>query len=56
MNAAGVGWLAACTAALVQALLGRPPFEPSVLSPVLILAGLAVWAAGAAYSIISTHR
>ena len=55
LHAAGIGWLAACTAALGQALLGRAPLEPSLLTTVIV-AGLTVWAAGAAYSIISTHR
>jgi hypothetical protein len=52
VHAAGVGWLAACTAALGQALLGRAPLEPSLLTT-LIVAGLTVWAASAAYSVLS---
>jgi hypothetical protein len=55
LHAAGIGWLAACTAALLQALLGRAPLEPSVLTT-LTLAGLTVWAVSAAYSLISWHH
>lgn len=55
LHAAGIGWLAACTAALAQALLGSPPLDPSVLTA-LIGAGLAVWAAVAAYSLFCWRR
>jgi hypothetical protein len=55
VHAAGVGWLAACTAALVQALLGRAPLEPAVLT-LLILAGLAVWAVSAGASLVAWRR
>lgn len=43
MHVAGVAWLAACTAALLQALVGRSPFEASAL-PAVTVAGLVVWA------------
>jgi hypothetical protein len=52
IHAAGIGWLAASTAALVQALLGRPPLEASILT-VVIVAGLSVWAAVAVYSLLT---
>jgi hypothetical protein len=55
LHAAGIGWLAACTAALVQALLGLPPLEVSVLTT-LILAGLSVSAAAVGYSFLSRSR
>jgi len=42
LHAAAIGWLVACTAALVQALLGRPPLEMSI-SPALLAGGLFVW-------------
>lgn len=45
IHAVGIGWLAATAVALAQALLGRPPFETSLLT-VLIVAGLLVaWVA-----------
>jgi hypothetical protein len=43
VHVASVGWLTACLAALAQAVLGRPPLEPSILSTIIVL-GLAVWA------------
>jgi hypothetical protein len=43
VHAAGIAWLAACLAALGQAVLGHRPLGPSVLTA-LVLAGLAVWA------------
>ena len=55
LHAAGVGWLAACTAALTQAVLGYPTLEPSILTA-LIVTGLAVWAAAAARSLIAWRR
>jgi hypothetical protein len=55
LHAAGAGWLAACTAALVQAALGRSPLEASILT-LAVVAGLTVWAAGAAYSAASWYR
>jgi hypothetical protein len=51
VHAAGIGWLAACTAALVQAFLGRAPLEASVLTAVIV-AGLTVWAVSASRSFI----
>jgi hypothetical protein len=44
----GIGWLTAAAAALIQALLGRAPFDPLPLTP-LLLAGLALWAVGSVY-------
>jgi hypothetical protein len=55
VHAAGIGWLAACTAALVQALLGWAPLEPSVLTA-LIVAGLTVWAVSAGRSFIAWRQ
>jgi hypothetical protein len=55
LHAAGVGWLVACTAALGQALLGRPPLEASVLSAVIV-AGFTLWAAGAAHALLGWRR
>jgi hypothetical protein len=55
LHIAGVAWLAASTAALVQAMLGRPPMEMSFLTT-LIAAGLAVWAVAAARSVVSWVR
>ena len=52
LHAAGIGWLAACTAALVQALLGNAPLEASILTTVIV-AGLAVWAAGASHALLT---
>jgi hypothetical protein len=55
VHAAGVGWLAACTGALVQAFLGRAPLEPSVLTT-LIVAGLTAWAVSAGRSLIAWRQ
>jgi hypothetical protein len=55
LHVAGLGWLAACTAALAQAVLGHPPLEASVLTA-LIVAGLAVWAGVAGRSLLSWRR
>ena len=55
LHAAGIGWLAACTAALIQAILGHPTLEPSILTA-LIVAGLAVWAAAAGRTLISWRQ
>ena len=55
IQAAGIGWLAAGTAALVQALAGRPPLEISGLTAVIVT-GVAVWAAVAGYSLMSWRR
>jgi hypothetical protein len=55
LHAAGIGWLAACGAALLQALLGRPPLETSLLSA-LIVAGLVTWAAGAGHTLLTWRR
>jgi hypothetical protein len=55
LHVAGIGWLAACTAALVQALLGDPPLETSLLTT-LIVAGLALWAAGASQTLLTWRR
>jgi hypothetical protein len=50
VHVAGVAWLAACAAALLQATLGQPPMEPSALS-VAIVAGVAAWAATVAAAV-----
>jgi hypothetical protein len=55
LHAAGIGWLAACTAALIQALAGRPPLDASLLS-VLVVAGLGLWAAGARHTLLTWRR
>lgn len=55
LHAAGIGWLAACTAALVQAVLGHSPLDASILT-LVIVAGLTVWAAVAAHSVASWCR
>jgi hypothetical protein len=55
LHAAGIGWLAACTAALAQALLGQPPLEASLITG-LIVAGLAVWTTTAGAALISRWR
>ena len=52
LHIAGIGWLAACTAALAQALLGHAPLEASPLTT-LIVAGLALWAAGASHTLLT---
>jgi hypothetical protein len=55
LHAAGIGWLAACTAALAQAILGQPPLEMTLLTT-LIVAGLALWAAGASHTLLTWRR
>jgi hypothetical protein len=55
LHAAGIGWLAASTAALAQAVLGDPPLDASLLTAV-IGAGVAVWAAVAGYSLLCWRR
>jgi hypothetical protein len=55
VHAAGIGWLVACTAALVQALIGDPPLEASILTT-LIVAGLFLWAAGASQTLLTWRR
>lgn len=52
VHVAGAGWLVACTAALLQSLVGRPPIEASVL-PRVTVAGLAVWAVVGGYALLS---
>jgi hypothetical protein len=52
VHLAGIGWLTACAAALVQALLGQAPLEPSILTG-LTVAGLTGWAASAVHSLIA---
>ncbi len=54
VHAAGIGWLAACLATLVPALLGEPPLEPRA-STVAIL-GLVVWAAVALRALAALVR
>jgi hypothetical protein len=55
LHAAGIGWLTACTAALAQALFGDPPLGASILT-VVIVAGLAVWAAAASQTLLTWRR
>ena len=55
LHAVGIGWLAACAAALVQALLGHAPLEASILTTVIV-AGLAMWAAGASHALLLWRR
>jgi hypothetical protein len=55
IHIAGIGWLLACTAALVQALLGEPPFEASFVSAVII-AALASWTGTVGYSLVAWFR
>ena len=55
LHLAGIAWLVAVTAALVQALVGRPPLEMSLLSA-LIAAGVVVWAGAGAYAFLSWRR
>jgi hypothetical protein len=43
VHAAGIGWLTACVAALVPALLGESPLEPAAATVAIL--GLVVWAA-----------
>jgi hypothetical protein len=50
VHVAGVAWLAACAAALLQAVLGQPPMERSALS-LVIVAGVAAWATTAAAAV-----
>ena len=55
IQAAGIGWLAATTATLVQALLGRPPLDPTPLLVVMGV-GLAVWTIAAGYAFAAAWR
>jgi hypothetical protein len=55
VHAAGIGWLAACAGALAQAALGARPLDASTLT-VLIVAGLAVWAAVAGFALLAWYR
>jgi hypothetical protein len=55
LHAVGAGWLAACAAALLQALVGQPPLGASVLT-VVIVAGLTLWAAGASHALLTWRR
>ena len=55
LHTVGIGWLAACTAALVQALLGRPPLDASFLTAVIV-AGLVVWVGSAGYALVVWRR
>jgi RNA polymerase sigma factor (sigma-70 family) len=55
LHAVGIGWLSACAAALMQALLGHAPLEASILTTVIV-AGLAVWAAGASHALLTWRR
>jgi hypothetical protein len=55
LHAAGIGWLAACSAALIQALLGDAPLEASLLTTLIAL-GLITWAAGASHTLLTWRR
>jgi nitroreductase len=55
LHAAGIGWLAACVAALWQALAGHSLFEPSGFTA-MIMTGLVVWAAVAVWMLVSWSR
>ena len=55
LHTVAIGWLAACTAALVQALLGRPPLD-AVVPTAVIVAGLVVWVGGAGYALVVWRR
>ena len=55
LHAAGIGWLAACAAALAQAVLGHAPLEASLLTALIVL-GLALWAAGASQTLLTWRR
>jgi hypothetical protein len=52
IHVSSASWLAACTAALLQALLGRAPFSTPILT-VVVVAGLAVWAVAVARSAVA---
>lgn len=51
----GVGWIAACTAALLQALAGGPPFEVSAFSMVMLV-GLVAYAVAGTAGLLSWRR
>ena len=55
LHAVGIGWIAACTAALTQALLGHAPFQASILTTVIV-GGVALWAAGTGYAVVVWRR
>jgi hypothetical protein len=55
LHVTGIGWLAACFAALLQAVVGQPPFGASVLT-IVIVAGLLLWAAGASHALLTWRR
>lgn len=55
LHTVGIGWLTACAAALVQVLLGQRLLEASILTTVIV-AGLAVWAAGASHALLTWRR
>jgi hypothetical protein len=55
LHVCGVGWLTACTASLLEALIGRRPFEMSVLPAVVIL-GLVAYVAAACIVVLSLRR
>jgi hypothetical protein len=54
VHAAGIGWLAACLAALVPALLGEPPLEPTPMTVAIL--GLVGWAAVALKALAAVVR
>lgn len=55
LHVAGIGWLSALAGTLVQALLGRPPLEPSILTALMVV-GLALWVAVASYAFVAWRR
>jgi hypothetical protein len=55
LHTTGVGWLAACFAALLQAVVGQPPLGASLLT-IVIVGGLFLWAAGASHALLTWRR
>jgi hypothetical protein len=55
MHAVGFGSLAACCAALPQAVIGQPAFGPWGLA-IAITAGLIAWAAGGSHALLTWRR
>jgi hypothetical protein len=55
LHTTGVGWLVACIAALIQAVVDQPPLGASLLT-IVIVAGLLLWAAGASHALLTWRR
>ena len=51
VHVAGMAWLTACLAALLQAALGRAPWDASALT-VVVAMGATAWVASAAYALV----